>query len=285
MGGAPAPERIQWATTVKRRPAIDEVPRQSARTRAAPWLLAVAAALVVDRALALEWTFPYCSDMWDGPSSAVFGMPLPYERWSGASSLVYDVMPHAWLLDLLLLSLLAYRPARWVWMRAPRRIQRFLGGTAAAVSLVSLAFVLQSIRDGRVSFVHSIAFPPYDTFAKYRPVALVVGRHHDCTPSAWWFGDRSKASQPLARVIEVRPSLESIPYRRLVIVFENTSRQARVVKRYTVKWPGGSKSFSPPPFTLNASGSAHRTLKVFPDAGDLDKLTAASARVQVADAD
>ena len=51
-----------------------------------------AAALVgcagaIDEAVHLEWSFPYCANMFDGPAYAFFGFPFPYIQFGGASSL------------------------------------------------------------------------------------------------------------------------------------------------------------------------------------------------------
>lgn len=61
----------------------------------------------------IEWSFPYCSSQEDGPESAVFGMPLPYIRWTGVSSLEYELMPLIWVLNIVILSAIAFPFVSW----------------------------------------------------------------------------------------------------------------------------------------------------------------------------
>src|SRR5689334_18455159 len=65
----------------------------------------VAAAEVV---LKVEWSSRSCNDPQDGPVWAVFGAPLPYERFSGVSSEHYDFVPYLYLLNIVILSGLAW---------------------------------------------------------------------------------------------------------------------------------------------------------------------------------
>jgi len=55
----------------------------------------------------IEWSFPKCSAPWDGPSPAVFGAPIPYERWGGSSS-EYVFIPRVYLLNVALLMVVVF---------------------------------------------------------------------------------------------------------------------------------------------------------------------------------
>jgi hypothetical protein len=67
------------------------------------FLLALGIALCFGWLFTIEWSFPYCTTQQDGPAAAVFGMPLPYIRWGGVSSLEYDFMPLAYAFNTLIL--------------------------------------------------------------------------------------------------------------------------------------------------------------------------------------
>src|SRR5215213_2704272 len=61
----------------------------------------------------IEWSFPYCSSQEDGPASAVYGMPLPYIRWAGVSSMEYELMPLILILNLVILFAVAFPLVSW----------------------------------------------------------------------------------------------------------------------------------------------------------------------------
>src|ERR1043165_8401429 len=65
----------------------------------------------------IEWSFPYCSSLEDGPASAVFGMPLPYVRWSGVSSMEYEFMLSVFIANILILSAIAFPFVSWAVRR------------------------------------------------------------------------------------------------------------------------------------------------------------------------
>jgi len=146
-------------------------------------LVALAEALIT-----VEWSTPFCHDPYDGPSYAAYGFPFPYDRFSGASSSLFNVAPHILLLDILLLSAAVWPLIRHI---AGRAIKRAPGVTSA--SLVALALLLPGsaiawhviMRDWHP--VISITRPLYDTYDEFRPVGIATERHYDCTPSTFWF--------------------------------------------------------------------------------------------------
>jgi Na+/proline symporter len=147
--------------------------------------------MAMERVATIEWSFAYCNDPQDGPVSAVFGFPFPYERWSGASSLLYDFVPHLYVLNLLILFGIALpivsRTAEYLARRSPRRVYRAFavwGVLLCALVTGRLALVLAT---GFWDPVASIEKPPYDSYGGLRPVGVSFDRHYDCTPSKFWF--------------------------------------------------------------------------------------------------
>ena len=146
-------------------------------------LVALAEALIT-----VEWSTPYCHNPYDGPSYAAYGFPFPYDRFSGASSSLFNCAPHILLLDVLLLSAAVWPLVRRI---AGRAITGALGVTSA--SLVALALLLPASAVAWHVMMHdwipvtSIANPPLDMYNEFRPVGIAIGRHYDCKPSTFWF--------------------------------------------------------------------------------------------------
>ncbi len=69
---------------------------------------------------------------------------------------------------------------------------------------------------------------------------------------------------------------------KVTALFTNpTSRPCRIPS-YTLVWPGGTKEIRLDDFTVPPGQSMQRSVRVHPDDGDLGKLTAESARIEVA---
>lgn len=159
------------------------------------WLVAIAftmgLVMAAERLITIEWSFPYCNDRQDGPASAVFGAPFPYERWCGATSLVYDFVPLFYVLNVLILFSIALHIVRRTAEHLARRSPRAAYGTIAVCGallcwLVTARHVLL-LAIGFWFPVASIEKPPYDSYDVLRPVGVSFGRHYDCTPSKFWF--------------------------------------------------------------------------------------------------
>ncbi len=153
-------------------------------------ILAVCVAVLVDYLVTIEWSFPYCNDPQDGPSSAVFGLPLPYERWNMVSSLQYEFMPHIYAINVLVLAALMVPLVRYVAGRladrSPRRT-RAIAVCIFALGVVGVSWHGLALAAGWWQPTVSIYHPPYDSLAELRPVGVSFGRHYDCTPSSYWF--------------------------------------------------------------------------------------------------
>lgn len=143
----------------------------------------------------IEWSFSYCSSQEDGPASAVFGMPLPYIRWSGVSSMEYFYMPSIWIVNVLILSALAFPFVSWVVKQVASPNQgrrRSMLSFAGLVLLLSIcAYTTLLVQSGLYKIpVSNIAHDGSETYSEFRPVRFTFNDlHYDCTPSTYWFKD------------------------------------------------------------------------------------------------
>lgn len=139
----------------------------------------------------IEWSFPYCSNQEDGPASAVFGLPLPYIRYSGVSSLEYFYMPSILILNLLILFIIAFPLVSWAVKRvaSPDQSRR-----RSVVSVVGLVLLLSVGSWNIFLLIHRIPVSTvasgYETYSEFRPIRFSFkDLHYDCTPSNYWFKD------------------------------------------------------------------------------------------------
>lgn len=145
----------------------------------------------------IEWSFPYCSSQVDGPASAVFGMPLPYIRYSEVSSLEYFYMPSILIANILILFLIALPLVSWVVKKvaSPEQvIRRRIMSVAGLVLVVSIvAWNVFLVRSGFYKIpVATLGDESYGTYTEFRPIRFTVkDLHYDCTPSKFWFKETS----------------------------------------------------------------------------------------------
>jgi hypothetical protein len=142
----------------------------------------------------IEWSFPYCSSLEDGPASAVFGMPLPYIRWSGVSSMEYFYMPSILIVNILILFAIAFPFVYWAVKKvaAPeQRTRRRMLSFAGLILLLSIsAWTFHLVRSGVYKIPVSTVASDYETYSEFRPIRFTFkDLHYDCTPSNYWFGD------------------------------------------------------------------------------------------------
>src|SRR3982751_71764 len=110
-------------------------------TRFPTFLLTLGLVGWLEAIFTIEWSFPYCSSQVDGPASAVFGMPLPYIRWSGVSSMEYELMPSILIVNIVILSAIAFPFVSWAVKKVAPPNQgkrRRVLGLAGAVLLLSI---------------------------------------------------------------------------------------------------------------------------------------------------
>jgi hypothetical protein len=157
------------------------------RHNLAALILSVGIVALLEVVLTIEWSSPSCSrGNSDGPVAAAFGMPFPYVRWCTALSWQYDMMPHVYVLNLVILVLLALPVSRAVVMHARRPRLAFVVGIAlGCLGVAARVFLLLGLEAWRP--VMSTAQLD-DDYWEYRPVGVASHRHYNCTPSTFWFG-------------------------------------------------------------------------------------------------
>jgi len=145
----------------------------------------------------VEWTSGYCSNPVDGPTSAVYGMPLPYIRWSMVSSLEYLWMPAVFVFNIVLLFAIAFpfvsRLLRWFESRTSlERVGVMRWVVSGLSSILILNFVIWTgfqIYIGTYKVpVANIAMENYETYSQLRPVGFGLWTfRYNCAPSDFWF--------------------------------------------------------------------------------------------------
>ena len=185
-----------------RAPERDET-HEARKTHILRWaslVFAVGLTMVAEIFFTVEWSTPACNDPQDGPVRAVFGAPLPYERFSGASSLQFNFMPHVYVLNILLLSGVAWvcihAVARRVVPSAPRLVPSTMAVLGCLFSGAALALHVTTVVKQYWIPVTSVSNPPDESYFDMRPVGLTSLRHYDCTPSRFWFPARRAVSEP-----------------------------------------------------------------------------------------
>lgn len=158
--------------------------------RSATVVLTVGIVSLLEILVTVEWSSPLCTrayQSWNGPVLAAFGVPLPYIRWSGASSLHYLVMVHVYLINITALSLVAYPMVRAISGHTRLASRRAAFGTIGFVLCgLVVAWRVLLVAVSIWIPVSSITFE--ERYLDFRPVGVAFGAHYDCTPSPLWFG-------------------------------------------------------------------------------------------------
>ncbi len=158
-------------------------------------LAAVGAAWWIEKLVTLEWSYPYCSVLDDGPAGAVRGFPFPYEQASIVTSATSFFIPWLYVINLAVISgglFLLLRPVATRLEASRPRLTRIIAGVAGAFLLVTaIVFEASALSMGFWRPTSSFSgAPPY---RELRPVALrVMGHQRDCTASPFWFPDKRR---------------------------------------------------------------------------------------------
>lgn len=158
-------------------------------------LLTVGLVLWLEGLVTIEWSYPYCLSQTDGPAYAAYGMPLPYWMWNGVVSLEHDFMPHAYILNVIVLCLLTFPAIRWILHRviSPRlKWLRIVIGVVGCLLLLShVALMGFLISTGYYRPERSLGLGGYYSYAEFRPIrfGFIKSNAADCTPSRFWFPD------------------------------------------------------------------------------------------------
>lgn len=160
--------------------------------RAAEIVGTIGLAVSIDLLLTVEWSYPYCTQPEDGPAYPVVGVPLPFAVPSHVSSLEFLYMPHVFVLNVVLISLLLFPVVRTLNRAIRNRVvlHRWVVGVAG-VLIVGLGF----IRGVSFTLGHPVASigDAWLPYRDLRPIGLasadLVHSKDACKPSAFWFPD------------------------------------------------------------------------------------------------
>jgi hypothetical protein len=152
-------------------------------------------ALLLESLVTIEWSFPVCSNPGDGATPAVFGAPLPYQKWAGAS-LEYSFVPQVYALNILLIGglvlFVVHRFSAHLAKRWPRQTIGAIGGSGLVLCIGLLGLEISAL--GKLWHpTASLVTLPGESLGDLRPIRVTLGRHYDCRPSslsAFWFAPK-----------------------------------------------------------------------------------------------
>ena len=167
------------------------------RGRWALVVAAVGAAWWVEKLVTVEWSYPYCSVLDDGPAGAVRGFPFPYQQASVITSVTDFFIPWLYVINLAAIAVgvfLLLRPLASRLAATHPRLGKLIVSAAAALLLVTaVSFEAAVLWMGVWRPISSFSGSP--NYSELRPVAVrVLGRPRDCTASPFWFPNKSARS-------------------------------------------------------------------------------------------
>lgn len=155
-------------------------------------LLTLGVVLWFQDIFSIEWTSAPCGSPVDGPVQAAWGMPLPYVRWSGVSSLEYFWMPVVFILNIIFLFAILYPlVSLLIWKSGSIErlwVRRFVGSVGAIlIALNALLFAFQ-IYVGLLKIPVENISDDFTAYSELRPVAFgYKSLRYGCTQSEYWF--------------------------------------------------------------------------------------------------
>ena len=161
--------------------------------RIAPMLLTTGIVVWAEGLITIQWTYPYCLDQSDGPAYAAQGMPLPYWMWNGVASLEHDFVPHIYVLNIVILSLLLFPLVWWIYKRLfgqrPAWTKTVPAAFGALLLVSHVALMALMIWMGWFRPTTSLSREGYWSYSEFRPVRIggYRGNAPVCTPSQYWF--------------------------------------------------------------------------------------------------
>lgn len=165
-------------------------------------LAALGAAWWIDKLVTVEWSYPYCGVIDDGPTAAIRGFPFPYEQASIVTSATDFFIPWLYVVNLAVIAggvLLLLRPLASRLEAWNPRYRKLIVGSAAALLLVSaIAFEMFALSIG--VWRPTSSFEGRPRYSELRPAAVRVGgRSRDCTVSPFWFPNRGVRSISMSK--------------------------------------------------------------------------------------
>lgn len=162
------------------------------RAKVAPALLTTGLVVWLEGLITIEWSYPYCVNPSDGPAYGAYGMPLPYWMWNGVASLEHDFVPHVYVLNIVILSLLLFPLVWWIWKRLfgerPTLTKKILASFGALLLIIHVALTSLMIWMGWYWPTTSLS-SSYRSYSEFRPVRIgrMRGNAPVCEPSRFWF--------------------------------------------------------------------------------------------------
>ena len=129
------------------------------------------------------WWHPYCDRMDDGPGYFAYGLPFPFRAFSGVSSLEYNFLPFAYLLNLVLMTAL-FLPTTILVARKVRAVSRI--GAYSLATVGTLLVVVFVWANAWAISIHLLVPSQTlnssdDEYFSYRPwVVMRALGHHAC---------------------------------------------------------------------------------------------------------
>ena len=136
-----------------------------------------------------EWTYPYCNNVSDGPSYAAHGFPFPSSMQSLGSSLEWFLMPHVFIVNLMISGLLIYYLIRY--LMSVVLIKNYYVVLISAIIgflLMVISVLLLLLQLSFSEFVFSIGTEFYHPYQSFRPIGLNLTQY-SCAASEFWFGE------------------------------------------------------------------------------------------------
>jgi lysylphosphatidylglycerol synthetase-like protein (DUF2156 family) len=160
-------------------------------------LLALGGAWWNEKLFTLEWSYPYCTILYDGPAAAVYGFPFPYQQASIATSATDFFIPWLYVINLALIAggiLILLRTLLSPFETSNSRWWKFIIGSAGTVLLilaVSFEVFVLTIGVWRPTSSLSESF----NYSELRPVGVRIYEHRsrDCTASSFWFPEHKRS--------------------------------------------------------------------------------------------
>lgn len=125
-------------------------------------------AWLVEHFFSWSWWHPYCNTQEDGPGAEAYGIPFPFAEPSLISSETFYVMPHIYLLNIIIIMAVVL-PV--VFVLRPLRLKKvslYLASSLSA-SLICLTILVGIIGTNLTSSIGD----RYTKYVEYRPVFMM----------------------------------------------------------------------------------------------------------------
>jgi hypothetical protein len=155
------------------------------------------AAWWIEKLVTLEWSYPYCSVLDDGPAGAVRGFPFPYQQASIVTSATDFFIPWLYVVNLAAIAggvFLLLRPLASRLGASHPLLCKFIVGIPGVLLLVTaISFEVMVLSMG--VWRPTSSFDGSPRYSELRPVTVRVLEHpRDCTASPFWFPDKGARS-------------------------------------------------------------------------------------------